>query len=60
MEFNIFKRWHESYFHTPTPEIMKAIALLRKFLPQLPHQFVQCHKSYIVNTKKITRHRYYK
>lgn len=40
-------------FHTDTRDY-ESYSSFKKILPQLPHQFVQCHKSYIVNTKKIT------
>lgn len=40
-------------FHTDTRDY-ETYSSFRKILPQLPSQFVQCHKSYIVNTKKIT------
>ena len=40
-------------FHTDTRDY-ETYSSFKKILPQLPHQFVQCHKSYIVNTKKIT------
>lgn len=40
-------------FHTDTRDY-ETYSSFKKILPQLPTQFVQCHKSYIVNTKKIT------
>ena len=40
-------------FHTDTRDY-ETYSSFRKILPQLPSQFIQCHKSYIVNTKKIT------
>ena len=40
-------------FHTDTRDY-ESYSSFKKILPQLPNQFVQCHKSYIVNTKKIT------
>lgn len=40
-------------FHTDTRDY-ETYSSFKKILPQLPDQFVQCHKSYIVNTKKIT------
>ncbi len=40
-------------FHTDTRDY-ESYSSFKKILPQLPEQFVQCHKSYIVNTKKIT------
>lgn len=40
-------------FHTDTRDY-ETYSSFKKILPQLPSQFVQCHKSYIVNTKKIT------
>ena len=40
-------------FHTDTRDY-ETYSSFKKILPQLPNQFVQCHKSYIVNTKKIT------
>lgn len=40
-------------FHTDTRDY-ETYSSFKKILPQLPAQFVQCHKSYIVNTKKIT------
>ncbi len=40
-------------FHTDTRNY-ETYSSFKKILPQLPEQFVQCHKSYIVNTEKIT------
>ena len=40
-------------FHTDTRDY-ETYSSFKKILPQLPEQFVQCHKSYIVNTEKIT------
>lgn len=40
-------------FHTDTRDY-ETYSSFKKILPQLPEQFVQCHKSYIVNTKKVT------
>lgn len=40
-------------FHTDTRDY-ETYSSFRKILPQLPNQFVQCHKSYIVNLQKIT------
>ncbi len=40
-------------FHTDTRNY-ETYSSFKKILPQLPKQFVQCHKSYIVNTEKIT------
>lgn len=40
-------------FHTDTRDY-ETYSSFKKILPQLPNQFVQCHKSYIVNTQKIT------
>lgn len=40
-------------FHTDTRDY-ETYSSFKKILPQLPNQFIQCHKSYIVNTKKIT------
>lgn len=40
-------------FHTDTRNY-ETYSSFKKILPQLPIDFVQCHKSYIVNTKKIT------
>ena len=40
-------------FHTDTRDY-ETYSSFKKILPQLPEQFIQCHKSYIVNMKKIT------
>ena len=40
-------------FHTDT-RVYETYSSFKKIMSQLPSQFVQCHKSYIVNTKKIT------
>lgn len=40
-------------FHTDNRDY-ETYSSFKKVLPQLPNQFVQCHKSYIVNTQKIT------
>ncbi len=40
-------------FHTDTRDY-ETYSSFKKILPQLPHQFIQCHKSYIVNIKKVT------
>lgn len=40
-------------FHTDTRDY-ETYSSFKKILPQLPQQFLQCHKSYIVNTKRIT------
>ncbi len=40
-------------FHTDT-RTYETYSSFRKILPQLPNQFVQCHKSYIVNVQKVT------
>lgn len=40
-------------FHTDNRDY-ETYSSFKKILPQLPNQFVQCHKSYIVNTQKIT------
>ena len=40
-------------FHTDTRDY-ETYSSFKKILPQLPNQFVQCHKSYIVNLQKIT------
>ena len=40
-------------FHTDTRDY-ETYSSFKKILPQLSEQFVQCHKSYIVNTEKIT------
>ena len=40
-------------FHTDTRDY-ESYSSFKKILPQLPSQFIQCHKSYIVNTKKVT------
>lgn len=40
-------------FHTDTRDY-ETYSSFKKIMSQLPSQFVQCHKSYIVNTKKIT------
>ncbi len=40
-------------FHTDTRNY-ETYSSFKKILPQLSQQFVQCHKSYIVNTDKIT------
>lgn len=40
-------------FHTDTRDY-ETYSSFKKILPQLPDDFIQCHKSYIVNTKKIT------
>ncbi len=40
-------------FHTDTRDY-ETYSSFRKILPQLPNQFIQCHKSYIVNLQKIT------
>ena len=40
-------------FHTDTRNY-ETYSSFKKILPQLSKQFVQCHKSYIVNTQKIT------
>lgn len=41
-------------FHTDTRDY-ETYSSFKKILPQLPnHQFIQCHKSYIVNMQKVT------
>ena len=40
-------------FHTDTRDY-ETYSSFKKILPQLPNQFVQCHKSYIVNMDKIS------
>ncbi len=40
-------------FHTDTRDY-ETYSSFKKIMPQLPANFIQCHKSYIVNTKKIT------
>ena len=40
-------------FHTDTRNY-ETYNSFKKILPQLPEQFIQCHKSYIVNTQKVT------
>lgn len=40
-------------FHTDTRDY-ETYSSFKKILPQLPNQFMQCHKSYIVNLKKVT------
>ena len=40
-------------FHTDTRDY-ETYSSFRKILPQLSNQFVQCHKSYIVNLQKVT------
>lgn len=40
-------------FHTDTRDY-ETYSSFKRILPQLSDQFVQCHKSYIVNTDKIT------
>lgn len=40
-------------FHTDTRDY-ETYSSFKKILPQLPKHFIQCHKSYIVNTEKIT------
>ncbi len=40
-------------FHTDTRNY-ETYSSFRKIMPQLSDNFVQCHKSYIVNTEKIT------
>ena len=40
-------------FHTDTRDY-ETYSSFRKILPQLSTQFIQCHKSYIVNLQKIT------
>ncbi len=40
-------------FHTDTRDY-ETYSSFKKIMPQLPSYFMQCHKSYIVNTKKIT------
>ena len=40
-------------FHTDTRDY-ETYSSFRKILPQLSDQFIQCHKSYIVNLQKIT------
>ena len=40
-------------FHTDTRDY-ETYSSFKKILPQLPSQFVQCHKSYIVNLQKVT------
>lgn len=40
-------------FHTDTRDY-ETYSSFKKILPQLPRHFIQCHKSYIINTKKIT------
>ena len=39
--------------HTDTRDY-ETYSSFKKILPQLPNQFIQCHKSYIVNMQKIT------
>ena len=43
----------KAIFHTDTRDY-ETYNSFKKILPQLPNQFVQCHKSYIVNLQKIT------
>ena len=40
-------------FRTDTRDY-ETYSSFKKILPQLPKQFVQCHKSYIVNIEKIS------
>lgn len=40
-------------FHTDTRDY-ETYSSFKRILPQLPNQFIQCHKSYIVNMQKIT------
>ena len=40
-------------FHTDTRDY-ETYSSFKKILPLLPNQFMQCHKSYIVNLKKVT------
>ena len=40
-------------FHTDTRDY-ETYSSFKKILPQLSDQFIQCHKSYIVNTEKVT------
>ena len=40
-------------FHTDTRDY-ETYSSFKKILPMLPTQFVQCHKSYIVNLQKVT------
>lgn len=40
-------------FHTDTRDY-ETYSSFKKILPQLSEQFIQCHKSYIVNTQKVT------
>jgi len=40
-------------FHTDTRDY-QTYSSFKKILPQLPKKFIQCHKSYIVNTERIT------
>ena len=40
-------------FHTDTRDY-ETYSSFKKIMPQLSERFVQCHKSYIVNTQKIT------
>jgi len=40
-------------FHTDTRDY-ETYSSFKKILPQLPSEFVQCHKSYIVNLQKVT------
>ena len=40
-------------FHTDTRDY-ETYSSFKKILPQLSENFIQCHKSYIVNTEKIT------
>ena len=40
-------------FHTDTRDY-ETYSSFKRILPQLPEQFIQCHKSYIVNVDKIT------
>lgn len=49
----IHKNGMKVIFHTDTRDY-ETYSSFKKILPQLPEDFVQCHKSYIVNMQKIT------
>ena len=44
-------------FHTDTRDY-ETYGSFKKISPKLPNNFVQCHKSYIVNTNKISEIQY--
>ena len=44
-------------FHTETRDY-ETYGSFKKISPKLPNNFVQCHKSYIVNTNKISEIQY--